>query len=545
MAWPPFALGHGASLLQSDYVDWPQGISLMWNTSMLLPTTILSPVTAALNPVVSYNLLVTLAPALSAWAGYLLIRRFVRSRAAAFIGGLLYGFSPAIMAESLGHPILTLVAVPPLIFLVIDAVIRGTRPPLALGAVLGVLAAIQLLISEEVLAATALVGVLAIAIIALERRGDIRPHLPRLAAATGSGLIVFLVLAGYPLVVQFFGPLRPAGLLHPANLIVNDLLSFVVPTRNQWLSPAVATRISDRFIGGRLIEMTSYIGLPLLLGLAYVATRFWGSLIVRAATLTALVVALLSLGYTIHVASHTTRIPVLALALIFPVFQRWIPGRALLYLSAAAWFLLNYAPLLRQLLPSRLSLFLFLAAGLLLAVFLDDLLARRGRALALGALATGVALLPLVPALPFPTASATVPPFFSGSAVDVIPQGAVALVVPVAGLHHELPMLWQARARLRFRMPEGYAFTRGPEVDQVNVPPSFTRNLFWAVEAGQHGAQLAPGERDALLADLHRWQVSDIIVGPMANQETAVALLTDLLHGPPLTVGGVALWDGL
>jgi len=44
--------------------------------------------------VVSYNVLVTLGIALSAWFGFLAARRFIDGRAWCFVAGLVYGFSP-------------------------------------------------------------------------------------------------------------------------------------------------------------------------------------------------------------------------------------------------------------------------------------------------------------------------------------------------------------------------------------------------------------------------------------------------------------------
>ena len=71
LAWAPHALGHGLNPLFSASVDYPQGINLMWNTSMVFPALVLTPITAAFGPVVSYNALTTLALSLSAWCAYL------------------------------------------------------------------------------------------------------------------------------------------------------------------------------------------------------------------------------------------------------------------------------------------------------------------------------------------------------------------------------------------------------------------------------------------------------------------------------------------
>ena len=89
--------------LASDYLNHPDGINLMWNTWLPLPGLLLSPLTLLFGPVLTFNVLVTLAYGLSAWSAYLAIHRYVPSHGAAACGGLVYGFSPAMVGHS-HHP---------------------------------------------------------------------------------------------------------------------------------------------------------------------------------------------------------------------------------------------------------------------------------------------------------------------------------------------------------------------------------------------------------------------------------------------------------
>src|SRR5438128_2093668 len=166
LKWLPFAISHGHNPLLTNYVDYPAGANLMWNGSMPLVDFLLAPLTTTLGAVFAYNVMATLAVALSAWSAFLLIRRYVGRPLAAAIGGLLYGFSPYMMAHLLGHPALFIVFLPPLIFLLIDdALIRQERRPLATGILLGLLGGAQFLIGQEVLLLTALVAVIAIVLL--------------------------------------------------------------------------------------------------------------------------------------------------------------------------------------------------------------------------------------------------------------------------------------------------------------------------------------------------------------------------------------------
>ncbi len=62
LAWIPYSIGHGLDPLISHYVNFPNGVNLMWNTSVILPGFIMSPVTVIFNAAFSYNILITAAP---------------------------------------------------------------------------------------------------------------------------------------------------------------------------------------------------------------------------------------------------------------------------------------------------------------------------------------------------------------------------------------------------------------------------------------------------------------------------------------------------
>jgi len=56
LGWIPHELARGHNPLFTDYLSYPDGVNLMWNTSMIFPALVLWPVTAAFGPVVAYNL---------------------------------------------------------------------------------------------------------------------------------------------------------------------------------------------------------------------------------------------------------------------------------------------------------------------------------------------------------------------------------------------------------------------------------------------------------------------------------------------------------
>jgi hypothetical protein len=240
---------------------------------------------------------------------------------------------------------------------------------------------------------------------------------------------------------------------------------------------------------------------------------------VRVASLLALGLAILSLGPRLHVAGRITRVH--------------LPWRAV-----------EIVPVVNDLLPNRLMLYVFLLAGLLVAIFADAVVGlRERRRAALGIAALVLALFPLLPRWPSPSTRLAVPPFFA-QAVDRIPQGSVALVAPFAHYPPSVaPMLWQAQSGMRYRMPEGY-FVSADAAGRAQFGPTATP-MSQAMESIQNGRPpppLSPAQRARLNAVLHGWGVRTVLVGPMRHEAAMVAFFTALLGRPPTPVGGVFAW---
>src|SRR5207244_2621013 len=142
------------------------------------------------------------------------------------------------------------------------------------------------------------------------------------------------------------------------------------------LAPAAAVHFTDKF-ACYVSEWNSYVGIPMVLLLAFVALRYWQLLIVRLATLVGVLIAILSMGVTIHYGGHVTTMPVFVLGLAFPLLARFVPGvpgLTMLYTTFIVWFAMARLPVFGDILPSRMMLIGYLAIGLLLAVFLEQVL---------------------------------------------------------------------------------------------------------------------------------------------------------------------------
>ena len=516
LSWTPHAVAHAQNPLTSGALDAPGGANLMWNTLMPLPGLLLWPVAALFGPSVAYDVLATLAPALSAWACFVMLRRWVRGALPAFVGGLLYGFSPFLMAQSLGHPDIALAAIPPLVALLLDEiVVRQQRSPVAMGAALGLLCAVELAVFEEILTSMAVAAAVVVAVLAALHRERVRQHAKGVLRALTVAVAVFIAIAAAPLAVQFLGSHSIHGTVQPTNLFVSDLLNFAVPTSASLLSPAPLAAISQHF-SGNIVENGAYLGLPLLVILGVTGVRFRRDPLVRTVTLSALALAILSLGPSLHVAGRDTGIPM-------------------------PWVVIQQIPLLGDMLPSRMVEYVDLLAAVLVAVFVERVALRSSRrAPVLGLVAAGITLLPL---LPVPTSTVAVPAFFTGAEVQRVPEGSVVLVAPFSQDWNSVDaMLWQQAAGMRFRMPEGYVIGPGPDGGAIVGPPaSPLSTALRGIAAGGH-PPADPISIGAERADLARWQVQTVIAGPMPHRDLMLRFLTDLLGRPPLDDQGVAVW---
>jgi hypothetical protein len=491
----------------------------MWNTSLLLPGLLLAPVTLLWGPVLTYNILLTVAVGGSAWTAYLAVRRFVPSHLAAAAGGLVYGFSPYMRAESLGHVNLTLVLLPPLLLLSVhDILVRQRRRAWIDGALLGLLAAAQVLTGEEVLATTALTGGLLLVLLLVSYPRSIRSHAPYALRAVAVAAVVFAALVVVPLWNQFFGPYRYYG---PASAgvdrYVNDLYTFVVPSNQQVLSTQASAELAAS-LPGNAAERTGYLGIPLLLLVTCIAIVWWSRPVVRLAALAGLGTAVLSMGPYLYVGGHRTHIPL-------------------------PWAVLRRLPLLESIIPSRLALYTALFAGLLVAVFLNDV--RRWRWPALGVALALLALVPLVPRqVGAGIGPVRVPAFFTGNAVARIPADTTVLVAPFPDRSSTGAMLWHAEGGLRFKMVGGYFL--GPDERgraRFGPGPSTTRSALRQLAVGVPADALARRLCPAVRSELARWQVGTVVVGPTQHRDQVTRFFTLLVDRPPEQLGGVAVWE--
>ena len=552
------AIAHGhLPALITTAMNAPRGVSVMWNTFMLLPGALLTPVTLLLGPQTALTVFMTAGFAGSSLAMFAVLRRWEVSGPAAALGGAVYGFSPAVLHSAIGHYDLQFAVLPPLIIHVALRLATGRAGPVRGGLWLGLLVTAQLFITEEILAVTAIAGLVLVVVLAASRPRAVPAAARRVAAGLATAAGVVAVIAGYPLWVQFFGPLRQHGSPFMLDYFKNDLSSFVVPSSYQLVHTAGSAAAAARYQGS-LPEYLGYLGWPLLVVLAGAAIACWRRLPARAAAVACVVLGVFSLGGTLLFGGHH-----------HPAIK--LP-----------WYWLQGLPLLESALPDRFCLVADGAAAALLAFAVDAAVpafaafAARHRCLGLPRLSAGwrpaavvmaaavLAALPIVPK-PLPVAAAApVPAGWSAAFAALrLPPSASVLVVPVPMSTFTEPLRWQADTGQPRSLVGGYFMGPGPHgrgyIDGTGTPPAGVYlNALWVfsqASPNQATGAKAPNARPnatghlpvrpvtsaKMREQIRAWKVS-AVVAVAAPGSRLGRYLTAILGSPAVATGDVTAW---
>ncbi|MFI7280889.1 hypothetical protein ACIBOV_11540 [Micromonospora chersina] len=541
-SWFEWLFAHGAysvrhleNPLFTARQNAPDGVNMMANTSLLGVTLPLAPLTLLLGPQVMYALY--LGAALSATAAtsyWVLSRHLVRSRGAAFVGGAFLGFAPGIVHHANGQPNFVSNFLLPLI---VARVLRLGEPGRwrRNGVVLGLLVAYQIFINEEMLLLTALACLVVVLAWAVQRPRAARERAGTFLAAVGLGGGVALLLAAYPIWFQFNGPQSYRGL--QGGVFHNwgeDLMAFVTFARDT----VAGDEAVEKTIG--LTEQNTWFGWPLVL-VALVAL-----VLLARRSLPARIVAVLVVVFSVAAIGPKVRFDGVETAVDGP--WAYVP---------------DDLPLVEMMMPTRLSLVVAAAVGVLLALAWDALSGRgrppvpaqraasaptgsRRRWLRpVGYAAIVAALLPLFPR-PLPAQQIDPPPHFitAGGWRPYVPDGRTLVPVPIPSNVHGLPTLrWSALTRQEFPIPGGYFIGPNEAGEGVfGAPNRPTSTLIYSTMDANKVPPLTDENRRQALDDLRFWKASVVVLGANPRETVLRELMTQLL-GEPQRVDDVWLWD--
>jgi hypothetical protein len=560
LAWPAYALTHGLNPLYSGWVDYPHGVNLMNNTAAPLLGILFAPFTVHYGAIATYSLLMRLAFALSGISMCFVLRRWTNWWPAAFIGGLLYEFSPFMVGQSQSHLFLTFVPLPPIIVALLDELVVRRRHVIRNGILLGVVIAAQLMISPEVLAMGLLAAGCALVVMAIRHPVAAREAAKDVIGGIATGLASFLVLAGYPIWVYFRGTYYISGPPHPVSQLDqyhSYPASLIYPTSLQrfgfgsWLAKGM------KLVAHNGVEHTTYVGVPLLCLLAYILVRCRRVGQVPLFFLIAAGAWVVTLGR----GKGHVRLPYDLLAKL-PIINGALDLRysLLMYLGIAIVLAIGLDRMRREgifagLLSSRTSSSADQpAGGRLHAAGRTDRGASPPRRLMRTGICLGiatVALLPLLPALPYSSTPVSVPAVFT-AASSPIRAGDVVLSYPLPSSYggpNDQALLWQSAARMRFKLIAFRGAVAGPNHKPLRgaallLPPTEAEDvLLWGLYGKPAPPTLGPPTTRAIRSFLGTYGVGVVTVVPSSSRTAAVlAYFRAALGTPPTEFEGTYLW---
>jgi hypothetical protein len=522
LGWTPYAISHGHSPFITNWINAPDGVNAMWNTSVPLLGVIMAPVTEIWGPVASVNLLLIAAPAVTAWSGYLGARMLGLRARSSFLVGFLYGFSTHVIAEnSSGHLHLSFAVFPPLVAALLYRVVTGTISARRGGLLLGLAAVLQVWISEEILATSGLLTLAVLAVLAVRRpRPAVVEAARRLLRTTGWAMVVAVPIASPALFVQFFGHGHLISGV-PMTAWSTDPFTSFTPTPQAIVGRLISSETMMRIQDGDSDEITGYLGLPLLVLLLASRRR------IRATTLqwcwTPLFLsAVVALGWTLRFAGHDLGISG--------------PGRVMAQL-----------PLLQNIVTVRFSLYVVLFAALLAGAAWDSAAAATPSTQQWTAALVALSVVAVLPQNSGKVTRLNLPPALaSGHLLPGLPDGSTVAMLPWPNTFDASAMLWQATDNFHYKLLGAWGIVAGPQGQgEYGAPTPELNRVAHHLSGDTAGPPPAGGgtERQLLseLKTISR-QAKALIVGPVGNPARVAGYLSGLLHEQPVFTGGVYIF---
>ena len=513
---------HGENPLFTHQLNAPDGVNMVANTSTFALTLPLLPVTMLFGPAVAFGLMVMLAPVSTAVAWYWLFsRRLTDSWPVALLGGAFCGFAPGLISQDSAHPNIAAQFVVPLIFWQVSR-LAYSRHRIRDGLVLGLLVTYQMFLNQEIVLITALACLVFFGFWAASRWTQTRALLPGFLVGLGTATVVALALLAYPLWYQFAGPQHYAGLGPGAYGFGTDLASFTAYSSTSLSGDAGAVHLATS-----ATEENAFFGPALLAVAVLAAVLFWRRLLVRATVVTALVLAVLSIGAWVRVAGHY----VCHCGPLMPV---------------------RHVPIVDSVIATRMTLAMVPAIAVLLVLLLDRIRQYPGLSREMKVIAIVAVLATLAPTAPLPIKVVNrpaVPRFFtSGQWRSYVPAGRSVVSAPVAGHENMQPMQWDTAAHLDFPIVGGYFLGPDPttarRIGMYDAPPRATAKFWDAIARTGKVPEVRPTDRTAARADLRYWRASVVVLTPGQPYADELRRATsDLLDTQPRWVGGVWVWD--
>lgn len=494
--WMQYALANGQDPFYTDLLWTPFGMNLTWVTTLPGPAFLMNPVTKSFGPLVTENILLIAAPALAAWAAYL-VCKFVTGRFwPSLAGGFVFGFSTYIVQHERSHVNLLLIFFVPLALYLALRRTHGKLHPAIYVPLLALLLVGQFSVSTELFTTLTFFG--GLTFLGALAFGPKEKRKPVFTTMLWTGLSYLLALVAVsPFLIDAFQN-QPPGAIRELQRNSTDMLSIIIPRPTLQFGGSTFASFTEDWTASPQDD-TAYVGIALLLMLALFA---WEGRKSRTTWLLLGAVALplaLSFGPTLYFAGTPT-----------------VPG--------PGW-ITEHIPLVQHALPERYPAYAFLAMGVVAAIWIAR---SSGKGVILRFALVGLGVLMLVRDGDEVHYHGTykVPEFFSeGTFRDYIEPGATILAIPYE-IGDELA--WQAAADMEFRLAQAYTGPLRPAgaltIGRIRTQP---------------GPKLPAQER--LVRFVIQGSVQAIVVSTPIPNDIRV-LMESLTHSPGIEVDGVTVY---
>jgi hypothetical protein len=513
MRYSATAVSHGhLPALISTAMNSPHGISMLWNTSLLLPGIVLAPVTLLAGPQTTLTVVLTLSFAGSAASLFFVLRRWDAGLIPAALGGLVYGFSPAMIDAGFSHYHLVFAIFPPLMIHAVLRIITGRGRPVWQGIWLGLLIAGQFFTGEELLVDTVVAAAVLVVVVAVSRPRSVLPRVKGTVIGLAAAAVVAIGTCGHALWLQFHGPFSETGSPWEVSTYYAHPAAFITPPSTLLFHTAASAASAATIYQTNLTEYLAYLGIPLMVVLVAGTLLCWRDLRVRAAAVTCVVLELFTLG-----ANH----------------------------SFLPWHFLQHLPGFTDLLANRLAFLADAAAAAVLAFALDQVRRKAPRPSDWrGQVATAVAVLAIVPLIPRPYQASDVTPVPAGWQAAFtrlhLPANATVLVIPIPYQKNTDVLRWQAETGEPTSLAGGYWIgpnKHGQASEYGDQLPNASRALDSVWLGRKWPPAPSPGEFGTILA---AWPPAAVVA--VSTNLRIDLLLIKYLGRPTFGVGKILVW---
>jgi hypothetical protein len=500
--WWPFAISHHINPFFTTYIWHPYGTELsIVPTAIPGASFIVFPITLLFGPVASYNLLIIIGSALSAFFTCLLTHALTKSMKAGVIAGLFFGFSTYQFNQVI-HMHVELTFLIPLIGYLVLLFWAKKIQSIAFILLVGACLAFQFLFAIEGFVTLALFIGISYIIFMFVYPEHFKKLIHFLLYLSGAYLVSIIILS--PFIYFALKNMIPIKPIYSAIRYSIDPLNFIIPTQSTYIGANAFAQLSNTFLGN-LSENNGYLGIPALAIICIYAIKYWHEKMTRVLFLTLLCFMVLSLGPKLHIAGYIT-------------------------ITLPEYFV-NKLPIINQLLPSRLTVYIFFVASLMIGLWAGKNLTglRAGKkdlSLYGKYLLILFALILLFPNVRGGTAHTdiNIPYFFtSGIYKQYIHKGDNVLILPYSGNGDS--MLYQDYTNMYFNIPEGYV---GPWVLE---PREFVKNPMTTKLSNIPQKPLTSNDLNDFKTFLHDFKVNEIVF-PQSEYDSLEPVISGLGISP-------------